>query len=506
VTGRPTVENSTVSTGTLSPEIGERTATVASKGYDYDAFVSYCDADEEWTLSELIKPMQGAGLRVHYKDEFVPGLTLIDAHAQAVERSRRIITVMTPAWCESQWEAFDSSIAQTLSPGSVLPRLIPVLLKPCTLPNRIAALVSLDFSNAALRQGGFDRLLRELGRSAQEITEAATKAVRKGIAALADLLRIPTVQSYLSSFEESIAEASELIGVLGRNKRLHDYFQRAEGAYKLLVRSRKGVAAGVDTWDDLEEVAREVVSELDLLLHFARTGGFPTNEVLWAAKVERLSAELMSAVADQDDARLGRTCERLLEVLATQPARINDKLVTTAGQLALGAVAEKLRKIRAAMMNVPFDDEAGGRLEELRRGTESLARLDGCLSTLINNHNCLQAIDDSLRSFEMTLHPSPAEIAETWIDLGEPLRHLSGDGGAAWVAALQELGAKMDSAVARPPTEPKAVREFQTLFRDVRDKIYRGFNQTDEDLRRFCDQLQKVGETLSAAIGRMRNV
>ena len=60
--------------------------------------------------------------------------------------------------------------------------------------------------------------------------------------------------------------------------------------------------------------------------------------------------------------------------------------------------------------------------------------------------------------------------------------------------------------VARPPTEPKAVREFQTLFRDVRDRIYRGFNQTDEDLRRFCDQLQKVGDTLSSAIGRMQHV
>jgi hypothetical protein len=495
-----------MATETLRPGTGERTATVASKGYDYDVFVSYCDADEEWVLSELITPMQAAGLRVHHKDEFVVGESLIDAHSQAVERSRRIVTVITPAWCESQWETFDSSIAQTLNPSSVLPRLVPVILKPCTLPTRIAALVSLDFSNPALRQGGFDRLLRELGRSAQEITEAAAKAARKGIAALADLLRIPAVQSNLSSYEESIAEASELIGVLGRNKRLHDYFQRSEGAYRLLLRARKGVAAGVDTWDDLEEVAREVVAELDLLLHFARNGGFPTNEVLWTGKVERLCAELKSAVTDQDEARLGRICERLLEVLATQPARINDKLVTTAGQLALGAVAEKLRRIRAAMMDVPFDEEAEGRLEELRRGTESLARLDECLRTLINNHNCLQAIDDSLRSFEMNLHPSPVEIAETWIDLGEPLRRLNGDAGAAWVASLQELGAKMDSAVARPPTEPKAVREFQALFRDVRDKIYRGFNQTDEDLRRFCDQLQKVGETLSAAIGRMRNV
>jgi hypothetical protein len=180
--------------------------------------------------------------------------------------------------------------------------------------------------------------------------------------------------------------------------------------------------------------------------------------------------------------------------------------VTTAGQLSLGSVADKLRKICAAVANMLFDEEAESRLDEFTKGIDSLGQLDRNLRILINNHNCLQAMDDSLRSFEMNSHPSPSEIAETWIDLAEPLGLLSGDGGAAWITGLRELGRSMDALTARPPTEPKAIREFQVLFRDVRDKTYRGFNQTDEDLRRFCDQLQKLGDTLSSAIGRMQNV
>jgi hypothetical protein len=495
-----------VTTQTQSFGVDERRSLAGTKSYEFDAFVSYCEADEEWTLAELIKPMQDAGLRVIDKQDFDIGAFKIDAHVRAVDRSRRVIIVVTPAWCESQWEEFDSLIAQTPNPGNVFPRLIPLILQSCPLPPRIAALVPADFTDMSLRRDAFDRLLRNLGRTAQEINEATTRAVKKGIAALADLLRIPTLQDYLRSYNESIAEASELIGVLGRCKRLHDYFQKTEGAYKLLLRSRKGVSAGVDTWDELEEAAFELSTELELLLQFARDGGFPPNEILWTSKLERMSCELKTAVKDQDDEKLGGICERLLKLLATQPTRINDRLVHTAGQLALGAVADKLRKICSSMIDMLFDEEAQERLEEFTRGIDSLGRLDNNLRILINNHNCLQAIDDSLRSFDMTLHPSPAEIADTWVDLCEPLGLLNGDCGATWLAGLRELGQKMDALVLRPPTEPKAVREFQALFRDARDKIYRGFNQTDEDLRRFCEQLQKVGDTLSSAIGRMQHV
>jgi len=495
-----------VSMPTMSSSVDERGPMNGSEGYEFDVFVSYCDADEEWAIAELITPMRSAGLKVIHKEDFAIGEYRIEAHSAAVDRSRKVIIVMSPAWCESEWEKFDSLLAQTPNPGGVLRRLIPLIVQHCELPLRITALVTADFTDLTSRREAFDRLLRNLGRSAQEINEATTRTVKKGIVALADLLRIPRVQTYLSSYQESIAESSGLIGVLGRYKRLHDYFQRAEGAYKLLLRSRKGVAADVDTWDDLEEVVCALATELQLLLQFARDGGFPPNEILWTSKIERMSSDLKTAAQEQDDGKLGAICERLLKVLASQPSRINDRLVTTARQLALGGVAEKLRKIRAAVADMLFDEEAQSRLGEFTRGIDSLGQLDRNLRILINNHNCLQAIDDSLRCFDMSFHPSPAEVAEIWLDLSEPLGLLEADGGATWIAGLRELGQSMDTLVARPPTEPKAVREFQRVFRDVRDRIYKGFNQTDEDLRRFCDQLQKVGDTLSSAIGRMQHV
>jgi hypothetical protein len=472
----------------------------------FDAYVSYCDSDEDWALSELIMPLRNAGIKLIHKGDFELGVPKIEAHSDAVAKSRKVLIVVTPALFASEWDNFDTLIAQAPNQSGLLRRLIPLIVHPCELPPRIAALVQADFTDPNLRKEAFDRLLRSLGRSPDEINESTASAAKKGISALAELLRYPTVQVHLRSYQEAITEASDLIRVLGRYKRLHDYFQRVEGAFKLLLQCRKSISAGVDTWDELEEVARELANELGTLLEFARDGGFPPNEVLWTSRLERMCLDLITAAQEQDDGKLGGICEKLLKVIGSQPARINDRLVTTAKQLALGAVADTLRKISAAVADMPLDEEAQAWLGQFTTGIDSLGQLDRNLGILINNHNCLQEIDDSLRSFEATLHPSPAEIAEVWVDLSAPLGLLNADYGATWIAGLRELGQIMNEQVARPPTEPKAVREFQSLFRNVRDKIFRGFNQTDEDLRRFCDQLQKVGDTLSNSMWKVQHV
>ncbi len=495
-----------MATNTARLNVEASAAVTAAPEYEFDVFVSYCDQDEEWAVAELISPLQQAGLKVIHKLDFEMGAYKVEARARAVEHSRRSIIVVTPAWCASQWESFDALVAQTQDPGGVFRRVIPLILEPCNLPKQLAALVPAKFTNVSVRREAFARLLKGLGRSAQEVNEATTKSFKKGIAALAELVRIPTVQVSLGIYQKSIADALERIGVLGRYKRLHDYFQRADGAHKLLLQSRKMLAAGAETWDGLEDVVGELVTELELLLDYARQGSFPPDEILWTSRIERISGELKPAVWTQDDGKLAGISERLLKVLAGQPMRINDKLVHIAGQLALGAVADELRKIRSAMVAVPFDEEAQARLEEFTSGIESLDKLDRSLRILISNHSCLQEIDDSLRSFELTPHPSPAEIADVWIDLHAPLRTLNGEDGALWLTAMRELAQKIDTRVEPVPTDSRVVRELQSSFRDFRDKIYRAFNQTDEDLRRFCDQLQKVGDTLSAAIGRMQHV
>ena len=66
---------------------------------------------------------------------------------QAVDISRHTLLVLTPAWVASEWTAFESLLVQTSDPAGRRQRLIPLLLKPCEPPHRIAMLTYADFRN-----------------------------------------------------------------------------------------------------------------------------------------------------------------------------------------------------------------------------------------------------------------------------------------------------------------------------------------------------------------------
>jgi hypothetical protein len=493
-------ESFIASTGPLQP------SNAAGPAFDYDVFVSYGDEDEEWCRAELLEPLQQAELKITHKGMFEWGAPIADAHARAVERSRWTIIVLTPAWCHSQWEALDRQLATTQDPAAVYRRLLPLKVQDCMPPARIANLVSRDFSQPQKRRAMLADLLKELGRSAQAIDKAFAQTATKGMAALGELMRIDTVQDAVRGSKESFKNASERIDVVKKYKDLHDCFQRTENAYKSVLTAKELYAAKPDKWDHLESAVRDLMIELEKLLSNARTKGFPPDEILWAAKVDRVRQDLDLAMQNEDAKPLDAIHKRLNSVIGTVPSRLNKELVHVAKQLALGKVSEKLFGVRDTLAPTWFDDEVKARLVEFTKGIESLDRLDQSLRILITAHNCLQAIDDNLRSIELTQRPALSEIAEIWIDLQEPLATLLRDGSVPWAARLRTLTEALQQSLQEPTTDPQAMRKTLKLFRDFRNLVYLGFNQADEDLKIFCGQLQKVGETLANTIAGMQHV
>ena len=76
----------------------------------YDAFISYSEADGGLFVRSTLKPMLenecGYTLSLHYR-EFVPGTAIIDNIIDAIYDSRRILTVVTPKFLESEWCKFE---------------------------------------------------------------------------------------------------------------------------------------------------------------------------------------------------------------------------------------------------------------------------------------------------------------------------------------------------------------------------------------------------------------
>jgi predicted NACHT family NTPase len=78
---------------------------------------------------------------------------------RAVDHSRHTLLVLTPAWVNSEWTAFEGLLTQTTDPAARRRRLIPLLLQPCQPPRRIALLTYGDFTRREAWDAELQRLI-----------------------------------------------------------------------------------------------------------------------------------------------------------------------------------------------------------------------------------------------------------------------------------------------------------------------------------------------------------
>nr|KAG5698010.1 hypothetical protein BaRGS_005828 [Batillaria attramentaria] len=80
-----------------------------SEAFQYDLFVSYDSEDSRWVHEHLMPALEGGmGLRlcVHQRD-FIPGKNIVDNIVDSLEVSKRVLSVFSPNFAESQWCHFE---------------------------------------------------------------------------------------------------------------------------------------------------------------------------------------------------------------------------------------------------------------------------------------------------------------------------------------------------------------------------------------------------------------
>jgi hypothetical protein len=118
--------------------------------FRYDAFISYSHKDGDWVRGTLLPRLEGEGLRlcIDYRD-FEIGLPSLVNMENAVERSRKTLLVLTPNWLESEWATFEGLLIQTRDPAGRGRRMLPLLVQPCRLPDRLQMFTYLDLTDPA---------------------------------------------------------------------------------------------------------------------------------------------------------------------------------------------------------------------------------------------------------------------------------------------------------------------------------------------------------------------
>jgi hypothetical protein len=132
--------------------------------FQYDAFISYSHHDSAWVRNVLLPHLEDEGLRVciDFRDFELGAPSLVNME-NAVERSRKTLIVLTPAWLESEWTAFESLLIQSDDPAGRRARMIPLRLKPCEPPRRIAMLTYVDFTQPSELEFQLQRLVAAIG-------------------------------------------------------------------------------------------------------------------------------------------------------------------------------------------------------------------------------------------------------------------------------------------------------------------------------------------------------
>lgn len=142
--------------------------------FDYDVFISYSGRDREWARGALLKRIEEGGLRafIDFRD-FKRGSPSIREVERGVLKCRKILSVLTPNYIESEWCELEVVLAQTLSPANRDLRLIPLLRAECERPLSIRALTHIDFTDGADLDLAWHQLMVALDALPEQTSEDA---------------------------------------------------------------------------------------------------------------------------------------------------------------------------------------------------------------------------------------------------------------------------------------------------------------------------------------------
>jgi len=129
----------------------------------YDAFISYSHKDKDDVYNVLLQRLASEGISFYIDEEnFDLGGPVLRNIARAMKQSRKILLVLTPNSIESEWVMFESLLTHSQDPTNRGLRLIPVMLKPCTLPPELQSFTYLDLTKPEDFENRIQRLIASI--------------------------------------------------------------------------------------------------------------------------------------------------------------------------------------------------------------------------------------------------------------------------------------------------------------------------------------------------------
>ncbi|XP_053548867.1 uncharacterized protein LOC128640402 [Bombina bombina] len=111
----------------------------------YHIFISYSSRDSIWVIGlihKLEKMLPSLQIGYHEKD-FIPGRTIIDNMIDCIQKSKKILVVLSPDFVRSNWCLFETNLSM-FKDCLGHKAIVPIMLKPCPVPLHLSHLTYID--------------------------------------------------------------------------------------------------------------------------------------------------------------------------------------------------------------------------------------------------------------------------------------------------------------------------------------------------------------------------
>jgi WD40 repeat protein/energy-coupling factor transporter ATP-binding protein EcfA2 len=136
-----------------------------TKEWAYDLFVSYADADKEWVEGYLLDALKDAGVLYHSESAFALGVPRIEAFEEAIQKSKRTLLVISPAFLVDDFAGFTRILGVSYGAEIGTWPIIPLIRHSVPkLPLSLKMLTPLIATNETEQKAAIEHLCRELQR------------------------------------------------------------------------------------------------------------------------------------------------------------------------------------------------------------------------------------------------------------------------------------------------------------------------------------------------------
>lgn len=130
---------------------------------EYDAFVSYAEAEAEWVTQVMVPRLEALGLKLCLEErDFALGSVRIVEMGRAVATSRYTVGVLSPAYLDSAFPLFQADLAEFEAAEGRKASFLPVMRVRCQPPSTFRMRAMLDMSKEQLVEAALQRLAVEL--------------------------------------------------------------------------------------------------------------------------------------------------------------------------------------------------------------------------------------------------------------------------------------------------------------------------------------------------------